>query len=98
MKYRTGSDRSITRGWARQTQMVRAGSMRSNFDEMSEALFLTSGFAYENAEEAEARFDGRQKVSPIRARPTRQLPCSRSAWPCLRALTSGAPPGPAWRP
>ena len=59
MKYRTGSDRSITKGWTRQTQMVRAGSMRSNFDEMSEALFLTSGFAYENAEEAEARFDGR---------------------------------------
>lgn len=59
MKHRTGADRGITSGWSRQTQMVRAGSMRSNFDEMSEALFLTSGFAYENAEEAEARFDGR---------------------------------------
>ncbi len=59
MKHRTGSDRNTTRGWARQTQMVRAGSMRSDFDEMSEALFLTSGFAYETAEEAEARFDGR---------------------------------------
>lgn len=59
MKDRTGKDRKITKNWARQTQMVRAGSMRSNMDEMSEALFLTSGFAYETAEEAEARFDGR---------------------------------------
>jgi len=59
VKYRTGTDRNTTSKWAKQTQMVRAGSMRSNFDEMSEALFLTSGFAYENAEEAEARFDGR---------------------------------------
>lgn len=59
MKDRTGKDRTISSKWARQTQMVRAGSMRSNLDEMSEALFLTSGFAYETAEEAEARFDGR---------------------------------------
>ena len=59
MKDRTGKDRSITSSWAKQTQMVRAGSMRSSFDEMSEALFLTSGFAYETAEEAEARFDGK---------------------------------------
>ena len=46
------------RGWSRQTQMVRAGSLRSDFGEMSEALFFTSGFAYESAEEAEARFSG----------------------------------------
>jgi len=38
--------------------MVRGGSMRSDFGEMSEALFLTSGFAYDSAEEAEGRFDG----------------------------------------
>lgn len=59
MKDRTGKDRSISQSWAKQTQMVRAGSMRSNMDEMSEALFLTSGFAYVNAEEAEGRFDGK---------------------------------------
>ncbi|TNE61505.1 MAG: O-succinylhomoserine sulfhydrylase [Alphaproteobacteria bacterium] len=61
MKHRAGTDKSLTSTWARQTQMVRAGSMRSNFDEMGEALFLTSAFAYENAEEAEARFDGRKE-------------------------------------
>ena len=59
MKDRTGKDRTISKNWARQTQMVRAGSMRSDFGEMSEALFLTSGFAYDNAELAEARFDGK---------------------------------------
>lgn len=59
MKHKAGSDRSITNTWSSQTQLIRAGSMRSNFDEMGEALFLTSAFAYETAEEAEARFDGR---------------------------------------
>ena len=32
--------------------------MRSQFQETSEALFLTSGYAYESAEQAEARFRG----------------------------------------
>jgi O-succinylhomoserine sulfhydrylase len=59
MKHKAGNDRSITNTWSSQTQLIRAGSMRSNFDEMGEALFLTSAFAYETAEEAEARFDGR---------------------------------------
>lgn len=59
MKPGTGTDRNQTSKWSRQTQMVRAGSMRSDLGEMSEALFLTSGFAYDSAEEAEARFDGR---------------------------------------
>jgi O-succinylhomoserine sulfhydrylase len=37
---------------------VRGGQARSNFGETSEALFLTSGFVYGRAEEAEARFKG----------------------------------------
>ena len=61
MKPGAGRDRSITKKWARQTQMVRAGSMRSELGEMSEALFLTSGFAYANAEQAEARFNGTEE-------------------------------------
>ena len=59
MKRRAGTDSKITSKWAKQTQMVRAGTMRSELGEMSEALYLTSGFSYENAEEAEARFDGK---------------------------------------
>jgi O-succinylhomoserine sulfhydrylase len=46
------------RNWKPQTRAVRAGQVRSNFDETSEALFLTSGYAYGSAEEAEATFKG----------------------------------------
>ena len=38
------------------TQAVRGGLSRSNFDETSEALFLTSGYVYSSAEDAEAAF------------------------------------------
>jgi O-succinylhomoserine sulfhydrylase len=46
------------KSWKPQTRAVRAGQVRSNFDETSEALFLTSGYAYNSAEEAEATFKG----------------------------------------
>jgi len=38
------------------TLAVRGGLVRSNFDETSEGLFLTSGYVYSSAEEAEAAF------------------------------------------
>jgi len=38
--------------------MIHDGTDRRGFGEMSEALYLTQGFAYASAEEAEARFDG----------------------------------------
>jgi len=44
--------------WRARTKAVRAGQLRSQFQETAEALFLTSGYAYEEAEEAEARFKG----------------------------------------
>ena len=40
----------------RRTRMVHAGTRRSGYGEMSEAIYLTQGFAYESAEAAEARF------------------------------------------
>jgi O-succinylhomoserine sulfhydrylase len=40
------------------TQLVRGGQTRSGFDETAEALFLTSGYVYESAEQAEASFAG----------------------------------------
>ena len=58
MKRSTGQDRSITRHWRPATQAVRGGTARSEFGETSEALFLTSGFCYDDAEEAAARFRG----------------------------------------
>jgi O-succinylhomoserine sulfhydrylase len=43
-----------------ETELVHAGSMRSQFGETSEALFLTQGFVYESAEQCEARFKGEE--------------------------------------
>jgi O-succinylhomoserine sulfhydrylase len=40
------------------TQMVHGGTLRSQFGETSEAMFLTQGFVYDSAEAAEARFKG----------------------------------------
>lgn len=40
------------------TQLVRGGQMRSNLDETSEALYLTSGFVYDSARQAEQTFTG----------------------------------------
>ncbi len=40
------------------THLVRGGQTRSGFDETAEALFLTSGYVYESAEQAEASFAG----------------------------------------
>ncbi|MES2045282.1 MAG: aminotransferase class I/II-fold pyridoxal phosphate-dependent enzyme [Pseudomonadota bacterium] len=60
MKRRTGQDPSITRNWRPATQAVRGGTARSEFGETSEALFLTSGYAYDCAADAAARFAGEQ--------------------------------------
>jgi O-succinylhomoserine sulfhydrylase len=40
------------------TRLVHAGTLRSQFGETSEALFLTQGFVYDSAEQCEARFTG----------------------------------------
>lgn len=45
-----------SRDWAPETQLVHGGTMRSQFGETSEAIFLTQGFVYTSAEQAEARF------------------------------------------
>ena len=44
------------KAWRRQTRMVRGGTRRSQFQETSEAIFMTSGFVYSEAAEAEAAF------------------------------------------
>jgi O-succinylhomoserine sulfhydrylase len=44
--------------WGPATQMVHGGSLRSQYGETSEAMFLTQGFVYDSAEAAEARFKG----------------------------------------
>jgi len=42
-----------------ETRLVHAGTLRSQFGEMSEALFLTQGYIYPSAEDCEARFTGK---------------------------------------
>jgi O-succinylhomoserine sulfhydrylase len=44
--------------WREATKLVHSGTRRSAFQETSEAIYLTSGFVYDSAEQAEARFKG----------------------------------------
>jgi O-succinylhomoserine sulfhydrylase len=53
-KKMTIQDKEIS--WRPQTQLVRGGTRRSAFDETNEAIFMTSGFVYDSAEQAEAAF------------------------------------------
>ena len=46
----------MNESWNKRTQAVHSGIRRSQYNEVSEAIFLTQGFVYENAEQAEARF------------------------------------------
>ena len=41
-----------------ETRLVHSGTLRSQFGETSEGLFLTQGFVYDTAEQCEARFKG----------------------------------------
>jgi len=61
VKRRSGQDRSITANWRPATLAVRGGTARSEWGETSEALFLTSGYAYDCAGDAAARFAGEQQ-------------------------------------
>ncbi len=46
----------MTTDWKTRTKLVHAGTRRSQYGEVSEAIFLTQGFVYDSAEQAEARF------------------------------------------
>ena len=52
-------DRETQRKWRPRTQMVRGGTRRSEFGETSEAIYATSGYVYNAAEEAEDAFKDR---------------------------------------
>jgi O-succinylhomoserine sulfhydrylase len=49
-------DASPSSTWKKRTRAVHSGTRRSQYGEVSEALFLTQGFVYDTAEAAEARF------------------------------------------
>ena len=48
--------REEAESWSAETRMVHGGALRSQFNETSEALFLTQGYLYDSAEQAEERF------------------------------------------
>ena len=60
MKRHTGQDRSITTNWRQATRAVRGGTWRSEQGETSEAIFLTSGYSYDDAHTPAARFAGQE--------------------------------------
>jgi O-succinylhomoserine sulfhydrylase len=58
MKKTTGMNRAATRTWRPATQAVRGGTWRSEHGETSEALFLNSGYSYDDAQQVADRFTG----------------------------------------
>jgi len=46
----------MSEDWNTKTKLVHAGTRRSQYGEVSEAIFMTQGFVYDSAEQAEARF------------------------------------------
>ncbi len=67
--------------WKTATRLVRGGTMRSEHGETSEALFLTSGYAYPSAEAAAARMSGDAEgyVYSRYGNPTNQMLAERLA-------------------
>jgi O-succinylhomoserine sulfhydrylase len=47
--------------WRPQTKLVRGGTNRSEFAETSEGAFITSGYVYETAEQAQRAFKGEEQ-------------------------------------
>jgi len=56
VKRDTGQNRAITSKWRAATQAVRGGTWRSEMGETSEAIFVTSGYCYDDAQTVAARF------------------------------------------
>ncbi len=75
--------------------MVHSGTLRSQFGETSEALYLTQGYVYETAEAAEARFKGDEPgfIYSRYANPTTDMfekrMCALEGAEDARATTSG---------
>jgi Cystathionine beta-lyases/cystathionine gamma-synthases len=61
VKRKSGQNPEITKNWRPATLAVRGGTARSEYGETSEALFLTSGYSYDRAEDAAMRFAGEQQ-------------------------------------
>lgn len=67
--------------WKPATHLIRGGTERSQFGETSEAIFATSGYAYDSAEQAAARMSGDEEgyVYSRYGNPTNQMLANRLA-------------------
>ena len=88
--------RSKQQHYRPETRLVQSGTLRSQFGETSEALFLTQGYVYDTAEQCEARFKGEDPgyqysrfSNPTVAMFERRMAASKAPKP-------RAPPRPAW--
>jgi O-succinylhomoserine sulfhydrylase len=54
----SAASKSSTARYRPETRLVHSGTLRSQFGETSEAMFLTQGYVYDSAEQCEARFKG----------------------------------------
>ncbi|MFO7478839.1 MAG: O-succinylhomoserine sulfhydrylase [Methyloceanibacter sp.] len=81
--------------WRTATRLVHEGTLRSQFGETSEAIFLNSGYVYASAEQAEARFKGDEDgfVYSRYANPTVAMfearMCALEGAPAARGTASG---------
>jgi O-succinylhomoserine sulfhydrylase len=81
--------------WHQATALVHGGTLRSQFGETSEAIFLNSGYVYDSAEQAEARFKGDEEgfVYSRYANPTVAMfearMCALEGAPAARGTASG---------
>ncbi|MGI8723918.1 MAG: O-succinylhomoserine sulfhydrylase [Methyloceanibacter sp.] len=87
--------KGASRNWRPATQLVHAGTLRSQFGETSEAIYLNSGYVYDSAEQAEARFKGDEEgfVYSRYANPTVAMfearMCALEGAPAARGTASG---------
>ena len=59
------SEAKSTARYRPETRLVHSGTLRSQFGETSEALFLTSGFVYDSAEQCRGAVQGRGDRLPL---------------------------------
>ncbi|MDP6259330.1 MAG: O-succinylhomoserine sulfhydrylase [Rhodospirillales bacterium] len=53
-------DNAANKKWRPATNLVRGGTNRSNFAETNEGIFMTSGYIYDTAEQAQRAFQGEE--------------------------------------
>jgi O-succinylhomoserine sulfhydrylase len=55
------ADDTSENNWRPATNLVRGGTNRSNFSETNEGIFMTSGYVYDTAEQAQRAFQGEEE-------------------------------------